>query len=94
MGQFNLSYSPYPILYLLLIITYSINAPKTKSRQVNTQVSIAVRHLALGRLVVALERMLIITRSRNASKAILPVILPIGIKKETQLRITQMALGI
>ena len=68
--------------------TYSTRAPNTKRIQANIQASIAVRPSALGVLVVTLLKMLTKTRNSVTSRAILPGITSIGIKKEIQETIT------
>ena len=69
-------------------IAYSTKAPKTKRIQANIQASIAVNPSALGVLVVTLLKMLTKTRNKVTSRAILPGITSMGIRKEIQETIT------
>ena len=68
--------------------TYSIRAPNTKRMQANIQASMAVRPSALGVLVVTLLKMLTSTRNKVTSRAILPGITSIGMRKDIQDTIT------
>ena len=69
--------------------TYSTRAPKTKRMHASIQASMAVRPSALGVLVVTLLNMLTSTRKSVTSRAILPGITSMGIKKEIQETITK-----
>ena len=68
--------------------TYSTRAPNTKRMQANIQASMAVRPSALGVLVVTLLKMLTSTRNKVTSRAILPGITSIGMRKDIQDTIT------
>ena len=71
-----------------MLSTYSASAPKTNRILAIIQASKAVRHSALGVLVVTLLKVLTSTKSIITNKVILPVTRSVGIKKEDQETIT------
>ena len=70
-------------------MAYSIRAPNTNRIHASIQASIAVRPSAFGVLVVTVLKMLTRTRKSVTSKAILPGMTSIGMRKLIQLTMTK-----